>query len=211
LLPEDRRGPCSEGLSVLQPSRAAGKARNLWYGVFQEHIGIRKCRTTLLMTDINDLKITDYQALAEFRYRIRRFLRFSEKAARQAGLEPQHHQLMLVVKGAGKEAGPSIAYIAERLQLQHHSAVELVDRLVKRGLIKKSCGEADRREVQVKLTPRGERILTQLTLHHREELRTLAPALVSTLRTMMVRTHASYQVHKEEQARTDGTERRSSR
>jgi DNA-binding MarR family transcriptional regulator len=163
------------------------------------------------MTDINDLMITDYQALAEFRYRIRRFLRFSEKAARQAGLESQHHQLMLAVKGAGEEAGPSIAYIAERLQLQHHSAVELVDRLVNRGLIKKSRRGADRREVQVKLTPRGERILTQLTLHHREELRTLAPALVTTLRKIMVTTHARYQVGKEEQARTDGTERRNSR
>ena len=187
------------------------KARNLWDSVFQEHSRIRKRRTTLVMTDIKDFKITDYQALAEFRYQIRCFLRFSEKAAREAGLEPQHHQLMLAVKGAGKEARPSIAYIAERLQLQHHSAVELVDRLVKRGLIRKSRGDADRREVLVELTLRGERILTQLTLHHREELRTLAPALVGTLSKMMGRPRTSYQVQKKERARADGTERRNSR
>ena len=164
------------------------------------------------MTDINDLKTTDYQALAEFRYQIRRFLRFSEEAARQAGLEPQHHQLMLAVKGAGDEAGPRIAYLAERLQLQHHSAVELVDRLVKRGLIQRTRSDEDRREVHVKLTPRGERILKQLTLHHREELRTAAPALVSTLKKVMATTpRQSHRSTRKSMPELRGTERRSSR
>lgn len=163
------------------------------------------------MTDINDLQTADYQALAEFRYQIRRFLRFSEEAARQAGLEPQHHQLMLAVKGAGKGDGPRIAYLAERLQLQHHSAVELVDRLAKRGLIKRSRSEEDRREVHVKLTAQGERILKQLTLDNREELRTLAPALVSALKKVMGTTRGSHKVHEEKHARLAGTEKRSTK
>ncbi len=132
----------------------------------------------------NDLTLTDYQALAEFRYQLRRFLRFSEKAAREAGLEPQQHQLMLAVKGAPDAAGPRISYLAERLQIQHHSAVELVDRLARKGLIRRSRGGEDRREVNVQLTARGERVLGELTRHTRAELRSAAPALVATLRQL---------------------------
>ena len=127
----------------------------------------------------------DYQALAEFRYQIRRFLRFSEEVARKTGLEPRHHQLMLTVKGAGEDAEPRIAYLAERLQIRHHSAVELVDRLVKKGLILRSRGDHDRREVHVTLTPRGERMLAALTVHTSAELRSAAPALVRALRRVM--------------------------
>jgi DNA-binding MarR family transcriptional regulator len=145
------------------------------------------------MIDHNDLKLTDYQALAEFRYQLRRFLRFSEEAAREAGLEPQHHQLMLAVKGKPDVGGPRIAYLAERLQIQHHSAVELVDRLARKGLITRSRGDADRREVHVQLTARGEKVLGELTLHTRAELRSAAPALVATLRNLT--THASSRTH----------------
>ena len=130
------------------------------------------------------VKSADYQALAEFRYQIRRFLHFSEGAARQAGIEPQHHQLMLAVKGKPDEEQARIAYLAERLQIQHNSAVELVDRLVKKGLITRTRGEQDRREVYVQLTPRGERILDELTRHTRSELRSAAPALVASLRRL---------------------------
>jgi len=162
------------------------------------------------MADTNGLKIANYQALAEFRYQIRRFLHFSEETARKVGLEPQHHQLMLAVKGAGKGDGPRIAYLAERLQLQHHSAVELVDRLAKRGLIKRTRSEEDRREVHVKLTEQGERILKQLTLDNREELRTLAPDLVSVLKVMGT-TRGSHKAHEEKHAQLAGTEKRSSK
>jgi len=136
------------------------------------------------MMDHNHLTLTDYQALAEFRYQLRRFLRFSEAAARQAGLEPQHHQLMLAVKGEPDAGGPRISYLAERLQIQHHSAVELVDRLARRGLVVRSRSGEDRREVHVRLTARGEKVLRELTRHTRAELCSAAPALVATLRKL---------------------------
>jgi len=129
-----------------------------------------------------DLKQSDYAALADFRYQIRRFLHFSEQAARHAGVEPQHHQLMLALRGSGNKNGSRIADLAERLQIQHHSAVELVSRLEEKDLIQRNRGAEDRREVYVSLTPHGERVLRELTLHHREELRSAAPALIAALR-----------------------------
>jgi DNA-binding MarR family transcriptional regulator len=163
------------------------------------------------MADANDLQTANYQALAEFRYQIRRFLHFSEQTARKAGLEPQHHQLMLAVKGAGEQTEPRIAYLAERLQLQHHSVVELVDRLAKRGLIQRTRSQEDRREVHVKLTPRGERILKQLTLDHGVELRTAASALIAALKKVMATTQESDKVHQQKRAKAVGTGRLSSR
>ena len=132
-------------------------------------------------------KHSDYQALAEFRYQIRRFVRFSEAAARKIAIEPRQHQLMLAVKGAPKGEVPRIGYLAERLQIQHHSAVELVDRMEKRGLITRVRGESDRREVLVALTPYGDRLLSELTQHTRTELRSAAPALVAALRKLTER------------------------
>ncbi|MFZ0707143.1 MAG: MarR family transcriptional regulator [Candidatus Korobacteraceae bacterium] len=130
----------------------------------------------------HDLKSSDYAALADFRYQIRRFLHFSEQAARRAGVEPQHHQLMLAIRGAGSRNGSRIADLAERLQIQHHSAVELVSRLEEKGLIQRNRSAEDRREVYVSLTSHGEEVLRELTLHHREELRSAAPALIAALR-----------------------------
>ena len=137
-----------------------------------------------------NLKLADYQAIAEFRYQIRRFLRFSEDAARSTGLEPQQHQLLLAVKGMPGGRTARISDLAERLQIQHHSAVELVDRLAARGLVSRALGEDDRREVYVQLSPRGEHILTSLTLHHKNELRAAAPALVAALHEITGKHHA---------------------
>lgn len=136
------------------------------------------------MTESNDLKPTEYQALAEFRYQIRRFLRFSEEAAREAGIEPQHHQMMLAVKAMPHEEAVRIGELAERLQIRHHSAVELAGRLEEKGLIARSRDSEDRREVHVQLTPKGKRILRELSLYHRDELRSTAPELVRTLRRL---------------------------
>jgi DNA-binding MarR family transcriptional regulator len=127
----------------------------------------------------------EYRALAEFRYQIRRFLRFSEDAARAAGLEPQQHQLLLAVKGLPEGSRCTISEIAERLQIQHHSTVELVDRLVKHGYVQRRRDAADRRQVLLQVTARGERILRELAVHHEEVLRRLGPALISSLRRMM--------------------------
>ena len=135
----------------------------------------------------NPNKLSDYQALAEFRYQIRRFVRFSEAAARKNGIEPQQHQLLLAVKGAPDAEVPRIAYLAERLQIQHHSAVELLDRMEKKGLVMRVRGENDRREVLVQLTTEGDRLLSELTQHMRAELRSAAPALVAVLRKLTVR------------------------
>lgn len=128
-----------------------------------------------------NLKLADYQAIAEFRYQIRRFLRFSEGAARAVGLEPQQHQLLLAIKGMPGGRAVRISDVAERLQIQHHSTVELVDRLAARGLVSRALGEDDRREVYVQLSSRGEQILAGLTVHHKNELRRAAPALVAAL------------------------------
>ena len=130
------------------------------------------------------INLSDYQALAEFRYQIRRFVRYSEAAAREAGIEPQHHQIMLAIKGKPAGEEPRIAYLAERLQIKHHIAVELVDRLENKGFITRIRSSKDRREVLVKLTPRGEHILAELTVHTSAELRSAAPALASSLRKL---------------------------
>jgi DNA-binding MarR family transcriptional regulator len=131
------------------------------------------------------LTVADYQSLAELRYQIRRFLHFSERAARNAGLEPRQHQLMLALKGLPKGVRPRVRDLAERLQIQHHSTVELVNRLSARGRIRRREAGQDRREVLLELTPKGEKVLRELSLHHKAELRIQGPALVAALKNAM--------------------------
>jgi len=137
------------------------------------------------------LTLSDYESLAELRYQIRCFLSFSEQAARAAGLEPRQHQLMLALKGLPAQGRPTIGELAERLQIQHHSAVELVNRLAAARYIRRARGGEDRREVLLSLTPKGEKVLRQLSLHHRAELRSAGPALVQALRRAMQRSRVS--------------------
>jgi DNA-binding MarR family transcriptional regulator len=131
------------------------------------------------------LTLADYESLAELRYQIRRFLHFSEQAAREAGLEPRQHQLMLTLKGLPAGARPRIGELAERMQIQHHSTVELVNRLAAGGYVRRHRGDEDRREVLLSLTPKGEKVLRELSLHHKAELRTRGPALVAALKRAM--------------------------
>ncbi len=132
------------------------------------------------------ISTAEYQALAEFRYQIRVFLRFSEQAARAARIEPQQHQLLLSVKNLNSRGWPTtVRAVAERLQIQHHSAVELIDRTERRGLVKRQRRSEDRRQVEVELTPRGERMLRELTVHHRAALSEAGPALVKALETLL--------------------------
>jgi len=131
------------------------------------------------------LTLSDYQALAEFRYQIRKFLRFSERAVRAAGIEAGQYQLMLAIKGMPQGVRPRIRELANRLQIQHHSAVELINRREAGGCVRRVRGQDDRREVLLALTPKGEKVLGELAMHHHEELRSAAPELVAALRRLM--------------------------
>jgi|tagenome__1003787_1003787.scaffolds.fasta_scaffold19709560_1 DNA-binding MarR family transcriptional regulator len=132
-----------------------------------------------------DINLTEYRALADFRYNIRRYLRFSEHAARQSGLEPQQYQFLLAVKGMPDDVRATVGELAERMQIQHHSTVELVDRMTERGLVTRKRGSEDRREVIVQLSAKGDKLLRDLVMHHRNELRDLAPNLAQALRKIM--------------------------
>ncbi|HKT87625.1 MAG TPA: MarR family transcriptional regulator [Candidatus Sulfotelmatobacter sp.] len=130
------------------------------------------------------LTVADYQALSEFRYQIRRFLRFSEQAARSAGIEKQQYQFMLQIKGMPTGMRPRIRDLANRLEIQHHSAVELINRLESHGFVKRERGTDDRREVLLALTPKGERVVSELAMHHHEQLQFAGPRLVAALQKL---------------------------
>ena len=125
--------------------------------------------------------LVDYRALADLRYHLRRFLRLRELAARTAGVEPQQYLVLLQVKGLDGRGAATIGALAERLQVQHHGVVQLVDRLARRGMVERRHGSRDRREVTVHLRPAGERILERLAAYSVAELTTEGPLLVSSL------------------------------
>ncbi len=123
----------------------------------------------------------DYRALAEFRHQLRRFIAFSEAAAREVGLEPRQHQLLLALRGLPEDTEPTVQVLADRLVLRHHTVVELLDRLEAEGLIRRGRAASDRRRAVVSITPRGIELLRKLSSAHVDELRSLAPALVGSL------------------------------
>jgi len=132
-----------------------------------------------------EITLSQYQSLAEFRYQLRRFLHFSEQAARSVGLEPQQHQLLLTLKGLPQGRSATVSEVAERLQIQHHSTVELIDRMVDKNLLERSRDENDQRKVIIHLTPYGEEVLRKLSLLHRTELRSSGPDLVRALNSVI--------------------------
>jgi DNA-binding MarR family transcriptional regulator len=142
------------------------------------------------MTKTPPITAREYRALAELRYVIRRFVNFSEAAAREAGVEPQQHQLLLALKGLPAASRPTIGAVAERLQLQHNSAVELAKRSIDRGLLERKQSESDRREVLLGVTEEGERVLARLSIAHRAELRSSGPALTQALEALVGHTPA---------------------
>jgi DNA-binding MarR family transcriptional regulator len=119
----------------------------------------------------DDLTPAEYQTLARFRAGLRVFLRFSEQAARLAGVTPAHHQLMLAIKGWDGPGPPSIAEMASVLLLRQHSASELVDRAVAAHLVERFSDPADGRRHLLALTPEGGAKLARLSQMHRDELR----------------------------------------
>ncbi len=132
----------------------------------------------------NELSQEQYEALADFRYHLRRFQSFSEQIVRAAELEPRQHQLLLAIK-ASPDGELTVGAIAERLQIRHHSAVELVARVEARGLVSRNRGSVDRRQVFVRLTEKGTEALRELSAMHHRELRTAAPELIKVLRRIV--------------------------
>jgi DNA-binding MarR family transcriptional regulator len=120
---------------------------------------------------------TQYESLASHRHALRRFLSFSQDAARSAGLTPQQHQALLAIKGFPGRDFVSIVELAESLLLRHHSVVGLVNRLVLRQFLRRTPSAADRRRVELRLTAKGEKVIERLSAIHLRELRQLGPEL----------------------------------
>ena len=129
------------------------------------------------------LHAVDYQALAHFRYQLRKFLSFSEAAAHKAGLTPQQHQALLAIKGFSSAEPVSVGDLAEFLLVRHHTAVELVDRMAKLGLLGRIVDDDDSRRIFVQLTRKGEQKLQTLSKIHFEELQAASPSLTKILRS----------------------------
>lgn len=127
----------------------------------------------------------DYQNLADFRYAIRRFSEFSQAAVTEAGITSQQHQVMLGIKALGARQPVVIRALADWLRLRHHSVIGLVDRLQRRGLVRRTPNPQDRRYVVLQLTRAGEALLSELTKAHRRELRAAAPSLVAALSSLL--------------------------
>ena len=126
----------------------------------------------------------DYYALATYRHALRRFLHFSTEAARAAGYTQQQYQVLLAVKAAPTANGLTVGELAATMHLRHHSTVGLVDRLNRKGLLRRKTDGEDRRRVRVSLTARGEKVLRRLAVIHLEELRQLGPQLVRSLKKL---------------------------
>lgn len=124
-----------------------------------------------------------FEVLAEFRYQLRRFLNFSEQAARETGVEPHQHQALLALKGLPEGRKATIGVLAERLQILHHTAVELANRLEAKGLIRRARNRADRREVILHVSRRGQKLLQALAHSHQAELNSAGPGLLRALQT----------------------------
>lgn len=118
----------------------------------------------------------DFEQLARFRFAIRRYLRFSEETVRSHGVTSQHYQLLLALKGFPDREWATVRELAERLQLRHHSVVELINRAQTQSLVVRASDPTDARAVRVLLTPQGEAILARLSALHRDELRRMNSA-----------------------------------
>ena len=126
----------------------------------------------------------EYETLADLRYSLRQFLHFSEEAAQGAGVTPQQHQALLAIKGFPESRSITVGELAERLQIRHHSAVGLVDRLVLKRLVARKQHAADRRQVDLALTELGDSTLEKLSAAHKEQLRRIGPHIESLLKRL---------------------------
>lgn len=147
----------------------------------ERRVAVDRRDTTEAPEDARPVTAGEYEALAAFRYALRKFLRFSESAAREHGIPPQQHQLLLAIKGFPARDFATVTELAERMQLEPHSVVGIVDRCERSGLVCRSPHAGDQRVTEVHLTERGEAILEALTVAHRAEVRRMA-LLIETLR-----------------------------
>jgi DNA-binding MarR family transcriptional regulator len=131
---------------------------------------------------MTNLQPHDYEALAEFRYLIRKFLRFSKDFLRStAGLNPEQYEALLAIKRFDAPIGLTISQLSERLQVKHHSAVNTVDRLVQQKLITREAAETDRRRRHVQLTAKGQKLIEELAAVHRKEMRMRSAEMIKAL------------------------------
>jgi len=128
------------------------------------------------------LTLVEFQCLAEIRYQIRRYAHMGEATARTLRLEPRQQQMLLAIKGLPAGVRPNVGEIAERLQIEHHSAVELVNRMAVAGYVRRERDAGDRREVLLALTPKAQRVLGELSEQHRWELKEGVPQLAQAMR-----------------------------
>jgi DNA-binding MarR family transcriptional regulator len=125
------------------------------------------------------------EELAEFRYRLRRFLNFSEVASEAMGVSAQQYQLLQVIAAVPEEQGASIRYVAERMVVKHNSAVELVDRAERSGLVRRVVDESDHRCSLLEITERGGEVLAQLVEQHLEEVEAEGPEMIRALQRLI--------------------------
>ncbi|HZS26309.1 MAG TPA: MarR family transcriptional regulator [Candidatus Angelobacter sp.] len=156
--------------------------------------------------NLRPLSELEYLALGEFRYQLRLFLRHMEEAARSMGVNPQQYQLVLAVKGLPRDVTPTISRLAERMQLNHNSMVELVDRCEEKGLLRRARSGSDRRQVTLSVTPEGESLLRSLGTAARQELRDMGPSLVGSIFRLTGNSeHPAKQTTVQLKPRTEGT------
>jgi DNA-binding MarR family transcriptional regulator len=136
------------------------------------------------MVRVTMLSDRDYRALARFRHALRVFQRFSEEAARDAGVTPAQHQLLLAIRGHAGPAAPVVGDLAEALQLRHHSVVELIDRAEVAKLVRRTPDLSDQRRQRIHLTPAGREVLERLSVTHRDELRRFRSQMIDVLREL---------------------------
>jgi DNA-binding MarR family transcriptional regulator len=131
---------------------------------------------------MTQLDPNDYEALAEFRYLLRKFLRFSKDFLRTtAGVNPEQYEALLAIKAFAEPEGLTISQLSERLQVKHHSAINIVDRLVEAKLITREAGETDRRRRHVQLTAKGKKLIEELAAAHRKEIRERSAEMIRAL------------------------------
>jgi DNA-binding MarR family transcriptional regulator len=137
---------------------------------------------------LRKISASTYEALAAFRYHIREYLAFSDKAARAAGLEPKHYELLLAAKGLREGNTATVGTVASLLHLRHHSTVELIDRAEGRGLVRRQRISNGHSYVLIEITAKGERLLAKAVAMRLRELEAAGPLLAKALANLTRRT-----------------------